>query len=144
MSSLHDDVALLAVESLPLGPTIELSLDAHSSTLPGLRRTLGRWLASVGANESELFDISLATSEATTNAIEHAYGAHQATVSIRCEHRDAHVQVSVGDEGRWRTTRPYGRGRGLAIMRALMDSVVIERSEQGTTVIMTKDLSGTA
>src|SRR5581483_4671333 len=43
---LEDDVALLAIESLPLGPTMQITLAASASVLAGLRRTLGRWLAS--------------------------------------------------------------------------------------------------
>ena len=86
-AALEDDVALLAIESTPLGPVVELTLDAEPGVLVGLRRTLGRWLADVGASENDLFDIALAVSEAAANAIEHAYGARRATFEVRCERR---------------------------------------------------------
>ena len=89
----EDDVALLAIESTPLGPVVELTLDAEPGVLVGLRRTLGRWLADVGASENDLFDIALAVSEAAANAIEHAYGARRATFEVRCERRGGEVRV---------------------------------------------------
>jgi anti-sigma regulatory factor (Ser/Thr protein kinase) len=139
-TTLDDDVALLTIESIPLGPRIEMTLDAHPRVLAGLRRTLGRWLISEGVGEDELFNITLAASEAAANSIEHAYGAHDATFRICCEHDGDRVQVVVSDDGRWRDSRPYGRGRGLAIMRALVDGARIERREDGTSVTLTKHL----
>jgi anti-sigma regulatory factor (Ser/Thr protein kinase) len=138
---LEDDVALLAIEAVPLEDPLEMILPARPSVLGGLRNTLGRWLRAAGANENELFDITLSASEAATNAIEHAYGAREATFTIRCEQGDQQVTVTVRDIGRWRTTRPRGGGRGLEIMRSLLDSVKIDSDEDGTVVTMTKRLS---
>lgn len=138
---LDDDVALLAVESLPLGPKLELTLDANPAVLTSLRRVVGRWLASRGAGEDELFDITLSVSEAAANAIEHAYGARPGTFDLRCECEDNQVRVTVEDEGRWRAARPIMRGRGLLLMRSLMDSVEVQRGAGGTVVRMTKRLA---
>ncbi len=143
-SSLEDDIALLAIESLPLGHEIEMTLDADTSVLVGLRRTVGRWLASADAGEEELFDIALATSEAAANAIEHAYGARRATFSVRCERDGPNVCVTVADSGRWRETATFTRGRGLAIMRALVDTVDVQRAKAGTTVTLRRRLKGKA
>jgi serine phosphatase RsbU (regulator of sigma subunit)/anti-sigma regulatory factor (Ser/Thr protein kinase) len=138
--SSEDDIAMLAIESLPLGPTLEMTLDANPSVLATLRRTIARWLASEGVGENEQFDLTIATSEAAANAIEHAYGAQEATFTVSCELDGTDVRVTVRDEGRWRESKPYGRGRGLAIMRALMDSVEITSTTDGTTVTVTKRL----
>ncbi|HEX4116311.1 MAG TPA: SpoIIE family protein phosphatase [Solirubrobacteraceae bacterium] len=138
---LEDDVALLAIESLPLEDTLEMTLPARPNVLGGLRNTLGRWLQAAGANENELFDITLSASEAATNAIEHAYGAREASFVVRCERDGREVTVTVRDIGRWRTDRPLGGGRGLEIMRALLDSVEIDSDKGGTVVRMTKRLS---
>ncbi len=139
--SFEDDIALLAIESLPLGPKVEMTLDANPGVLAGLRRALGRWLLSGGAREDELFEITLATSEAAGNAIEHAYGAREATLTVSCERDGRDVRVTVRDHGRWRDPRPHGRGRGLGIMERLVDRVEIDRGEDGTTVRLTKHLS---
>jgi serine phosphatase RsbU (regulator of sigma subunit)/anti-sigma regulatory factor (Ser/Thr protein kinase) len=138
---LEDDVALLAIETVPLQDTLEMTLQAHPNVLGGLRSTLGRWLQAAGANESELFDVTLSVSEAAANAIEHAYGAREASFSVRCERDGQNITVTVRDGGRWRTTRPHGGGRGLGIMRSLLDSLNIDSDANGTVATMTKRLS---
>jgi anti-sigma regulatory factor (Ser/Thr protein kinase) len=138
---LEDDVALLAIETVPLEDTLDMTLPARPNVLGGLRNTLGRWLQAAGADRDELFDVTLSTSEAATNAIEHAYGAREASFTVRCERNDREVTVTVRDIGRWRTTRPHGGGRGLEIMRSLLDSVNISSDTDGTVVTMTKRLS---
>lgn len=138
---LEDDVALLAIETVPLGGTLEMTLPARPNVLGGLRNTLGRWLQVAGANENELFDITLSASEAATNAIEHAYGAREASFTVRCEHDGQEVAVTVRDGGRWRTARRQGGGRGLEIMHALLDSVTIDSDDAGTIVTLAKRLS---
>ncbi|HEY2536355.1 MAG TPA: SpoIIE family protein phosphatase [Solirubrobacteraceae bacterium] len=138
---LEDDVALLAIETMPLQDTLEMTLPARPHVLGGLRNTLGRWLEVAGANEDELFDITLSASEAAANAIEHAYGAREASFTVRLERNGQDVTVTVGDVGRWRTSRQHGGGRGLDIMRSLLDSVNIDSGADGTVVTMTKRLS---
>ena len=143
-TGLEDDIALLAVESLPMGPRMELTLEAQPGVLAGLRRTLGRWLMSEEVAENELFNITLAASEAAANSIEHAYGAREATFRVLCVHEGGEVRITVSDDGRWRAARPYGRGRGLAIMRALVDEARIERETRGTSVTLVKRLGESA
>jgi serine phosphatase RsbU (regulator of sigma subunit)/anti-sigma regulatory factor (Ser/Thr protein kinase) len=143
-AALEDDIALLAIESLPLEPRLELTLDADPEVLAGLRGTLGRWLTREHVEQAALFNITLAASEAAANAVEHAYGARSATFTVVCERDDAEVRITVHDSGHWRDPRPDGRGRGLAIMRALVDSAEIERSEQGTTVTLRTRIGGDA
>jgi serine phosphatase RsbU (regulator of sigma subunit)/anti-sigma regulatory factor (Ser/Thr protein kinase) len=138
--TLEDDIALLAIELLPLGPRMQLTLDANASVLAGLRRTLGRWLAGQGMPPEDLFGVTLAASEAAGNAIEHAYGGRQATFTVTCERDDTCVRVIVEDEGAWREARSDGGGRGLGIMRALVDSAEVERGGRGTTVTLSKRL----
>jgi serine phosphatase RsbU (regulator of sigma subunit)/anti-sigma regulatory factor (Ser/Thr protein kinase) len=137
-ASREDDIALLAIESVALGRSIEMTLDAHPRVLAGLRSILARWLSTeTTASEDQVFDMTLAASEAAANAIEHAYGARRASFDFRAEHTAGVVRITIADRGRWRPSRPYGRGRGLAIMRALVDSAEIRRGEGGTTVELT-------
>jgi serine phosphatase RsbU (regulator of sigma subunit)/anti-sigma regulatory factor (Ser/Thr protein kinase) len=138
---LEDDVALLAIETAPLEDTLEMTLPARPNVLGGLRNTLARWLQAAGADENELFDIILSASEAATNAIEHAYGAREASFTVRCEQGRQQVTVTVCDIGRWRTIRLQRGGRGLQIMRSLADSVEVKSDEGGTTVTIVKRLS---
>jgi anti-sigma regulatory factor (Ser/Thr protein kinase) len=137
---LEDDVALLAIESVPLGPHLELTLRATPAVLVGLRRTLGRWLIRHGVAPEVRFDITVAVSEAAGNAIEHAYGPGEALFTVVGEYTPQEVRLKVGDSGEWRRSTRSGRGRGLEIMRQLMDSADVEQSQDGTTVTLVKRL----
>jgi anti-sigma regulatory factor (Ser/Thr protein kinase) len=50
------------------------------------------------------------------------------------------VQVTVCDDGRWRPPRGTNRGRGLPLMRALMETVDIRQSDAGTVVVLERNL----
>ena len=141
-ATLEDDVAVLAIETVALGTVLEMTLRARPTVLAGMRNALGRWLRAAGANERDLFDITLSASEAATNAIEHAYGARDAIFTVRCERVGDQVTVTVRDTGRWRMHSPAGGGRGLEIMRALLDTVKVNSGMDGTIVTMTKNLAG--
>jgi serine phosphatase RsbU (regulator of sigma subunit)/anti-sigma regulatory factor (Ser/Thr protein kinase) len=140
-STLEDDVALLAIESLALGSRIEMSLDAAPRSLGPMRRTLGRWLAAHGVGGDERFAITMAVSEAAGNAIEHAYGPREARFTVTCERLPGEVCIVVSDTGGWRGTTRSGRGRGLLIMRELMDGIDVDSGELGTTVTLTKHVA---
>jgi len=51
------------------------------------------------------------------------------------------VDITVTDHGSWRDKSPErGGGRGLVLMRELMDEVEVTRAEEGTTVRMKRRL----
>ena len=52
------------------------------------------------------------------------------------------VAVTVRDFGVWRPPRDGDQGRGLSLMRALMDSVEVAPSPDGTTVHLRRVLNG--
>jgi serine phosphatase RsbU (regulator of sigma subunit)/anti-sigma regulatory factor (Ser/Thr protein kinase) len=139
---LDDDMALLAIESLALGSSFQMTLDTRPAVLAGLRSVIGRWLINAGGRADEVFGVALAASEAAANAIEHAYGAHDATFTVQCETDGAQARVVVRDSGRWRETQPHGRGRGLELMRSLVDEVDVQRGDDGTTVTLVRRLAG--
>jgi anti-sigma regulatory factor (Ser/Thr protein kinase) len=135
-------MALLAIESLALGSSFQMTLDTRPAVLAGLRSVIGRWLINAGGRADEVFGVALAASEAAANAIEHAYGAHEATFTVQCETDGAQARVVVRDSGRWRETQPHGRGRGLELMRSLVDEVDVQRDDDGTTVTLVRRLAG--
>jgi PAS domain S-box-containing protein len=136
-----DDVALLAVRPLPIAlPVVELSLPAEPEALSGLRRRLGRFLHASGASEDEVYEITLAISEAAGNSIEHAYGPEDATFEVRVAVAGGEITAEVRDRGAWRDPRGESRGRGLRIIEGLMDDVQVS-SERGTVVRMRRRLS---
>jgi anti-sigma regulatory factor (Ser/Thr protein kinase) len=105
-----------------------------------MRRSLGAWLASAGAGEDDAYDIVLAVGEAGANAVEHAYGPGEAEFELIADVADGSAVLEIRDSGRWREARGRHRGRGLDLMRDLMDDVEVERSDAGTTVRMRRAL----
>ncbi len=91
-------------------------------------------------------DIVLACGEACANAVEHAYadaGAAEGVVEVEVSWAgSAEIVLRVRDRGRWRPPRsdPGDRGRGLAIMRELMDAVEVDAGESGTEVVMRRGI----
>jgi len=59
---------------------------------------------------------------------------------LDAEHDDHGVSIVVSDKGGWREPRESDRGRGLDLMRALMDEVELEAGDDGTTVRMRRRL----
>jgi serine phosphatase RsbU (regulator of sigma subunit)/anti-sigma regulatory factor (Ser/Thr protein kinase) len=136
-----DDVALLALRAEALDPArLRLRVAATPNSLPLMRHTLRRWLAQSGATSEDIYDISVATAEACANSIEHAYQAADARLEIEAMLRDSQIFVTVRDWGQWREPRGKHRGRGLILMKGLMDTVQVAHSEDGTTVQMRRRL----
>jgi serine phosphatase RsbU (regulator of sigma subunit)/anti-sigma regulatory factor (Ser/Thr protein kinase) len=140
-SAPHDDIAVLAVAAQArLGSHLDFTIPAQAEQLSVLRRTLERWLTEAGATDDEVYEITVACSEATTNAIEHAYGPGSAQVEVVCSVEEGRVTVSVRDWGQWRDARGRDRGRGLYLMRELMDDVEVTHGDRGTMVAMRRRL----
>ncbi|HYI38254.1 MAG TPA: SpoIIE family protein phosphatase, partial [Thermoleophilaceae bacterium] len=132
-----DDVALLALRpEPPTAGSLELRLPADPVALAQLRQRIGRFLDASGANDEERFELTLAVSEAAMNAIEHAYGPSEAEFDLSASISDGEFQAEIRDSGRWRERRSDDRGRGLAIIEALMDDVEVTAAPTGTSVRM--------
>lgn len=141
----EDDVALLTVRLSPteLGP-VRMRLPAEPAVLATLRRRLGSFLAEVGANEAQRYEVLVCASEAGANAIEHAYGLEEATFEVQASYQGGQVELVVRDFGSWKEARRPNRGRGLVLIREFMDSVDVVRGSDGTTVRMRRSLGGSA
>jgi GAF domain-containing protein/anti-sigma regulatory factor (Ser/Thr protein kinase) len=135
-----DDIAVIAA-SLPLLPDELVSRwPAEKEALVSVRRLLRRWLHGRGAGEHETYDITVACQEACANAVEHAYGPGRRWFDVEASHRDGHVRLTVRDGGRWREPRGSNRGRGLPLMRALMELVEVQHTADGTVVVLERTL----
>jgi len=100
--------------------------------------------------EHERMDICIAVTEAVNNAVQH--GNHMRAdkyVTLRIEYSDNTIRVTVCDEGDGfdldavadplapeNLTKP--NGRGLLIVKSLMDDVDVLPSTTGTEVVMVK------
>jgi serine phosphatase RsbU (regulator of sigma subunit)/anti-sigma regulatory factor (Ser/Thr protein kinase)/putative methionine-R-sulfoxide reductase with GAF domain len=134
-----DDVAVLAVRvPAELAERLELTLPAQPGSLATVRRALQNWLTRSGVDEVTGYDVLVATGEACANAVEHAYGPGGADFHFSAELGDGVLTIAVSDEGSWRPARGSHRGRGISMMKQLMDDVQVESEEGGTTVTMTR------
>lgn len=131
-------------------PAVTLSLrlphDRNSVTL--VRHLARQSLVAIGVTEPVIDDVELALSEACTNVLNHAGPADSYEVAIvvqgdRCELRV--IDRGRGFDYESVRARPVEddaeRGRGLAIMEALMDRVELaSEPARGTLVTLVKTL----
>lgn len=135
-----DDVAFVAVRVPPVPEAISRRWPADRAALVEIRHLLRRWLRRCGATDDEAYDVTVACQEACANAVEHAYrpGPHSFLLEGVCE--EGRVRLTVRDEGSWRSPRGRHRGRGLEMMRQLMDEVEVTSDETGTLVVLERAL----
>jgi GAF domain-containing protein/anti-sigma regulatory factor (Ser/Thr protein kinase) len=132
-----DDIAVLAIRRpAEVAERLELDLPAEPGSLAVMRRAFQEWLRGADLDESFGYDVLVAVGEAAANAIEHAYGPSEARFHVTAAIEGDDVVVGVRDAGQWRPARGSHRGRGLAMMRDLMDDVEVESGEHGTLVTM--------
>ncbi len=112
---------------------IDIALPARPESSSQLRRALRTFLESI-LDAKRIDDVVLAAGEATGNAIEHAYCGATGSVNLRAYVRESRLFIEVSDSGRWKLDGDPERGRGLGIMRALVDRVSIESTHGGTNV----------
>jgi GAF domain-containing protein/anti-sigma regulatory factor (Ser/Thr protein kinase) len=137
-----DDVALLALRLTPLGDHIVTRWPADAEVLAHVRHLLRRWLRQVGATDDEIYDITVATQEACANAVEHAYAPGPEAFEVEATRTGRTVEIAVRDGGQWRRARGAHRGRGLPMMEALMESVHVQHTADGTVVVLRRTLEG--
>ena len=130
-----DDVCVLTLYRMPSASMFSHSFPAAPVELAGLREQLRGWLDESGVPEDVERGVVLAVSEAAANAVEHGYHCDgTGLVTVMARRTDDHLEVTVRDEGTWREgPRTTDRGRGLEIIRAVVEELWIGR-EEGATV----------
>ena len=131
-----DDAALLVLRTGAPIPFAMTFGDAPEGLRP-LRHRLQAWLELNGCTPDDADAVVLAVNEAAANAIEHGYRNGEGRVEVAGDLVDHELRMSVVDHGDWRPGHPDpARGRGLPLMRTLMDDVDIEPLTPGTRVIL--------
>jgi PAS domain S-box-containing protein len=131
----EDDVALVLYHH----PTpLDVSFSAESDQLASVRAQLRGWLRSCDIGARIAQDVLVAAGEAIANAIEHGHRSRPGEqVRLRAISTANQLRLTITDTGRWQATPPGDRslrGHGIALMRALMQQVIIEPGPSGTTV----------
>jgi serine phosphatase RsbU (regulator of sigma subunit)/anti-sigma regulatory factor (Ser/Thr protein kinase) len=134
-----DTVLLCARPADPASAHFSARVMADPTELALLRERLGAWFRERGVAEGVLEDVVLAVSEAVANSMEHAYGLDDAESVVVGAAVPGPIVVTVRDRGPWRPSLERSeRGRGIRLMRSLMDEIEFSTSASGTLVRMTK------
>jgi anti-sigma regulatory factor (Ser/Thr protein kinase) len=123
-----------------------VSVPVDPAALAGFRTTVHAWLTAQGVPREAHEDVVLACDEACANAIEHAYRRRRSRgrpIQVELRYDDGEVVIAVRDVGAWRDDDvERDRGRGIAIMRAVMDDVDIRTDDRGTVVTLRRRALG--
>ncbi len=133
-------------------PTLKMSMSVElprdRASVPLVRHLSARSLSELGVVDNVVDDVEIALSEVCTNVIDHATVGDSYEVEIFVHGHDCEIRVIDGGNGFDEVAAiendagaEYERGRGLAIVRAVMDRVGFEsRANMGTLVTLAKHL----
>jgi serine/threonine-protein kinase RsbW len=127
---------------------LALALPRDEQTIPVSRHIAVNAMSEVGVNEDCTQDIAIALTEACTNVLKHSGPGDEFEVSLEVD--DDQCVIRVVDTGHGFDSASLGfshadtgaeQGRGIELMRALVDSVkFISKPEAGTIVHLEKTL----
>ncbi|MDQ3680105.1 MAG: ATP-binding protein [Actinomycetota bacterium] len=125
---------------------LELQLPRDEASIPVVRHLCRNALRGIGVDPDCGSDIEVALCEACTNALAHSGPAAEYTVHLGLDDRRCVITVTDagrGFDGRSSRSDPAAeRGRGVELMRALVDRVIFHSDrEAGTIVRLEKDLA---
>ena len=134
----NDDVATLTLYVAPRHQDrFEYTFSAVPFAAPLVRHALEGYATQLGLDEDRRFSLLYAVGEAVANAIEHAYSDGEGTIHVNANYVGNALRVEVEDFGRWRASQKHEeRGRGIPLMRALMDGVEIQTDQSSTKIRM--------
>ena len=135
---------------------VEIRVPAKSQYVSVVRLTISGLATRVGFTYDEIEDLKIATAEAVTNVVRHAYDDQdEGEVVIGCALYENKFEIMVADYGNSfdfeeikSKIGPYQGnenisllregGLGLYLIESLMDEVKMNNNDNGVTVFMTK------
>jgi anti-sigma regulatory factor (Ser/Thr protein kinase) len=138
----------MASTGTPVGTVSPVKSELYRERLPATPAAVRRArlgvadaLARAGiADGTLLADIALTVSEATANAVRHAYPSrNDGHVEVSVARTAEAIVITVTDEGRGiknAVSDTRGLGIGLALMHAQTDSMEVESNSTGTVVTL--------
>lgn len=129
---------------------LRVEFPAAAEELPAVRHRLRDWLARILPDPDRVYDLLLAAGEACTNSVEHGHEGDRRPVCLDAALDRGLIRITVTDTGRWvgrgtaetdRGDTVSVRGRGMALMRSLVDDVRVTIREAGTTVELAAPLA---
>jgi serine/threonine-protein kinase RsbW len=129
--------------------TLTLCLPRDEGTIPVARHIATSAIEEIGVMDDAVHDIAVALTEACTNVLKHSGPGDEYEVSLEVD--GAQCIIRVVDTGHGFDSTSVGladadgsseQGRGIQLMRALVDQVkFISKAEAGTVVSLEKTLS---
>ena len=119
--------------------------------LEKIEKTSAKIASAAGFDESTVDDISIALTELVNNAIHHGNkNDANKTVTVSFEVDDKKISISISDQGKGFSPNSVSdpihpdnlmadNGRGIYLVKALMDEVDYNISETGTKVTISKN-----
>jgi serine/threonine-protein kinase RsbW len=125
------------------GGQAELWLPADPRSAGTARRAIREMAERADLTPEEVYDVTLAGSEAVANAIEHGSPCKKRGVRLRVRVEDGSLIVEVSDCGTFPATSEGSpdRGRGLPIIGALADVVELNPGPEMTVLRLAKHAS---
>jgi serine phosphatase RsbU (regulator of sigma subunit)/anti-sigma regulatory factor (Ser/Thr protein kinase) len=134
----QDDVVLLLYR-YP-GP-LDLQFRSDIGQLAPTRAALRNWLSRARVDPHQAMNVLIAAGEAIANSIEHGHRhTEDGTVKLSATALADELRLVITDNGTWKPSEPAVqslRGRGITLMRELMDDFIINSDPAGTTVHLT-------
>jgi serine/threonine-protein kinase RsbW len=129
--------------------SFQLSLPRDEASVPLTRRLIAQALKIVGVEADTVSDVEIAITEACANVLRHAKTGDAYEVRVGFDEQQAFLEIIDEGEGFDPDASLGGAvgeesesGRGVLLMRALMDKVRFEsRTGDGNSVILEKHLS---
>ncbi len=143
----HDD--RVAIPACAKSPTAreEFEVPGRPEMLALIRHRVAEFAASLPFSEEDVQDLTVAVGEAAANAVRHGIPSIDCNVCVRMERLPSCLRVSISDHGCGFDPRdiPLPKrgslnesGRGIMIMRALVDKVRFRFNHPGIRVELTK------
>jgi anti-sigma regulatory factor (Ser/Thr protein kinase) len=129
---------------------LRMTLSGELAAPSVARERLSGWLSGHRWPAAQQDDLVLAVSEAVSNSVEHGYGVDHTGVVERGGLVEVHgvvvagldgrrsVVLTVVDHGSWRPPSAVrgNRRHGLPLMRACVETLTVDGTEHGTTVLL--------
>ncbi|MCA1703875.1 MAG: SpoIIE family protein phosphatase, partial [Actinobacteria bacterium] len=154
-SELRDDLAMIACQVTPDSalsePARELVLPNEPARMAEVRSFVTTFLTDARCPVEVSQEVLLAVGEAAANACRHGRRPQgRSEIRLRCSRSGPQVAVTIADDGPGfdidsvevddLPDRFATRGRGLFLMKTLMDDVDVDSSGEGTTVTLCRSV----
>ena len=140
-----DDIAVLVAEVTEPPAPLHLELNAGAAAVSLVLEALASWLESMRVRDLDHIVVQHAVDELVTNVVEHAYPADGTAGRITVDAEllaSGEVEIRFADTGTWvPPQRGLGRGRGLTMVRGMVDRLIVRGGDGGTVATVRHRLS---